>query len=639
MGINLPDRPCRTNIPCVPFPSLDLLAAAASELDGRHPLCVVTIPALVRAAAETGVSPTDLQTFGSKQERVVLDSFKVDDSRKPFLAVWKSPPQRLNDDYAGSTLQRLRTLDPLGRSILRDDYNPPAQRKRSKFALRPDAITALRNAEQPSVSRISLAAWLGRDRDFESVGAMIEWFNRTYPLVGTTLGSFYHTDIPGSIAAVAQPLTPEPVQDGALLDYFHVDAPSSTRDSPVPASVLAQAPSLIEEGLTWTKEVCEYPLPNPDPQAITQVVLADLAAKHVELPDAEQLVRRCVTALLVGHLILTGPPGTGKTTLGRALAKGFNSQLIEATATSEWSPYHVVGGFRPNAEGGLSPAYGKVVEAALLCAQLVRTAANAEAEGDGKSADQAHAPDRTVPGPTREAAWLFIDEFNRADIDKAIGSLYTLLSSCDPEHLRDSPVDLWFETQPDSRNLWVPARFRIIGAMNDLDTSFVNRISQGLTRRFQFITVGVPRIVGTPDQTVTSELEHAFAGAHSWLDRTYGSSITVNPLDQVRSSVSGQLEKLQQVIDSLRHPASASPWPIGTAQVVGILRVLLLTLSADPSEAADRALDLAIADLIVPQMAGVDEDQEAAFRSTLDRLDLPAAKAALEHVVNPHGLA
>ena len=171
-----------------------------------------------------------------------------------------------------------------------------------------------------------------------------------------------------------------------------------------------------------------------------------------------------------------------------------------------------------------------------------------------------HATDSSSPEANNsdQAAWLCIDEFNRADIDKAIGSLYTLLSSCDPEHLRDSPIDLWFEPRLDHRKLWVPARFRIIGTMNDLDTSFVNAISQGLTRRFKFVTVGVPSATATAERKVTSELENAFAGAYDWLNRTYGSSLRIEAPDLLRSNLNAQLESLQQVIDGLRHPSEAS---------------------------------------------------------------------------------
>ena len=227
----------------------------------------------------------------------------------------------MNYDYAGSALQRMRTQDILGRSILNDDYNPPAQRRRRRFGLKPDAGATL-SASQKKVSRVSLAAWLGRNKEFEDIEGLADWFVSIYPLAGTDLSVFYTTDIPGPIANLELPFTSEPVENEALISHFGVALPSIEvrQEEPAPSSLISDTTITSEEGLSWTREVCEYTLSNPDPQAITEAVLADLAIHYIELPDAEDLVRRCVTALLVGHLILSGPPGTGKTTLGRAPA-------------------------------------------------------------------------------------------------------------------------------------------------------------------------------------------------------------------------------------------------------------------------------------------------------------------------------
>lgn len=82
--------------------------------------------------------------------------------------------------------------------------------------------------------------------------------------------------------------------------------------------------------------------------------------------------------------------------------------------------------------------------------------------------------------------WLILDEFSRAEIDKAIGGLYTALGGGDQQ------IRLWFEDVPQRQIVWLPKRFRLIGTMNSVDTAYVFSFSQGLTRRFQFIYVGVP---------------------------------------------------------------------------------------------------------------------------------------------------
>ncbi|MFC9688173.1 AAA family ATPase [Kribbella sp. NPDC056951] len=623
----------------MPYPSLDLLRAAATELAGRHPLSIISIPALLGTAKDSETQPTELQLFGSAQERRVLKSFQVKDDKKPYLAIWQDPPSLVNHDYPGSTLQRLRTQDILGRSILTDDFGQDGNKKRTKFSIQDGAGHRLREA-QPLVSKAALATWLGRHERFEDLDSLTTWFDNEFPTAGTDLNTFYTDEIPAGLSAVENPWSPEPVSDETILDVYNI-ANNTVVTPRTPSGdnlgALPDAGPGIGVDLTWTREVCEYTLLESDSKTITEIVLADLAARHVVLPEAEQLVRRCVTALLVGHLVLQGPPGTGKTTLARALTRAFNAKLFECTATSDWSPFHVVGGLRPNADGGLSAVHGKVTEALLACAEIVRTSANQASNGIEQFGVPVVGPNGLSNSP--QAAWLFIDEFNRADIDKAIGSLYTVLSSCDPTDLRDAPIDLWFESSASARQLWAPARFRIVAAMNDLDTSFVNRISQGLTRRFQFVTVGVPQTGGSNDVPVTLEVLNAFAGAHSWLDRTYGSSLTMEELSGATQTHQPVLLQLQALVDSLRRPQSGTGWPVGTAQVVDILRIVLLYTSTNSDTTPLDALDLAVADRLVPQMSSIDDLQYGQYRQVLNAAKLVRSAVALDHLIDPHSRA
>ncbi|APE16755.1 hypothetical protein BOH72_17420 [Mycobacterium sp. WY10] len=269
----------------------------------------------------------------------------------------------------------------------------------------------------------------------------------------------------------------------------------------------------------------------------------------------------------------------------------------------------------------MRPSYGKVSDAALKCAVHVRADVTAEAEGDDDKS-----------GPRRkQGAWLLVDEFNRADIDKAIGSLYTMLSSCDATNLERSPIDLWFESEG-RQHLWVPARFRIIAAMNDLDTSFVNPISQGLTRRFQFVTVGTPSVDGD-----SAEVNNSLEIAHNWLSETYGAVLQLNPVEETKTALSAQIASLQGLIDGLRQTTdTVVGWPVGTAQVVDVLRIVLLRV-ANESEPAD-ALDWGVADRLVPQMGQLDEFQLTRAAELFEQYGLPNAQAALRHLLGPHAV-
>lgn len=367
--------------------------------------------------------------------------------------------------------------------------------------------------------------------------------------------------------------------------------------------------------LRWTEDLADRAIPEHDVAVVTDRALALLGAEHLTFPDQDVLVRRCVSALLAGHLVLQGPPGSGKTSLARVLTYAFHMELKVCTATSEWSPFHVMGGLRPNVDGGLEAVLGEVPSAALACAQTIRDLEG----GAGQSPDD----DEAAVG-----TWLLIDEFNRADIDKAIGSLYTLLSSTEPAHLQRTPLDLWFETDEARKRLWVPSRFRIIGTMNDLDTSYVSAMSQGLRRRFQFITVGIPASGATESEPISVELRQALAVANNSLFQSYQRS-AVSEAD-----LQDALVKLQRVIDGLRRPADVIGWPVGTAQVVDVIKALILvSLDGDLS-----ALDEAVAHRLVGQLSTISKAQHDVFGGLLRAEGLDLAATELDHVYQPYAV-
>ncbi|MFD4172562.1 AAA family ATPase [Streptomyces anulatus] len=503
-----------------------------------------------------------------------------------------------------------------------------------EHGLRSDAITVLLEGigeDAPLPRRDALAVFLTRGHLWEAEPSRKQLHEQASQMIGLSSHNFALITSDGELGC---PVLGAPEWSPQLIEksVFGPTASSHSQEEPVEE----QAPlwpteheftheQQDSEGFAWTRDVCHHSLRDVDVNGLTHHVMESLAKAHMVLPDAARLVRRCVNALLVGNLILQGPPGTGKTTLARLLAKAFEVHLIETTATSEWSPYHVVGGFRPAADGGLSATHGAVTRAALHCAQVVR-------QDEGQEAEVEVRDDYLFE---YQAAWLFIDEFNRADIDKAIGSLFTVLSSCDARHLQATPVELWFESTPDRRKLWVPARFRIIAAMNDLDTSFVNQMSQGLTRRFQFVTVGVPTDRASADQEVTEELRQAFASAHRWLHDAYKDDLPAGSLEESSQECEQELKRLQKVVDGLRQPDTGPGWPVGTAQMVDVLRLMLIQRASNPNVDLAAVVDDAVADRVVPQMAGVGNEWQS-FARLFETEGFAAAAHALRHLADPH---
>lgn len=363
-----------------------------------------------------------------------------------------------------------------------------------------------------------------------------------------------------------------------------------------------------EPTYAWTRDQVDEPFRTAPFDDLVRTVTGEVNATGLVIKDADRFIRRAVTAALSGHVVIQGPPGTGKTTFVRILARAMDVELRTTTATAEWSTYDVVGGLRPAPDGGLEPALGAVADAALNCARRV--------SGTRGGANPAQL----------QATWLLIDELNRADIDKAIGSLYTVLSSVATDHLRDAPLELWFE-RPGKQELWLPSRFRIIGTMNDVDTSYVNTLSQGLTRRFQFVTLGV----STDPADQQKEVQSALKQALDWVAQQRQSP----PWDP--TAVLAAQQSVATLLRELLHFARNSVdvlWPLGTAQILSVWRTVLVPLPDPLRVISFEDVDEAIADLIVPQAGALNEPALSSLSGWFKGQGLATSEGAVNHLLN-----
>ncbi|MDA4106040.1 AAA family ATPase [Mycolicibacterium holsaticum] len=294
-----------------------------------------------------------------------------------------------------------------------------------------------------------------------SPGAQFIYYRTGAASDGTSQSYFGH----GRIASIDQPSPDDFV--AKIEEYVPFDHPIGFRDGPS-----RNAQTSIQQ--ISRQQFDQLLKSGGGAEASGELTLESVreAAVKANLTLDEQIYVQLLAAILSGkHVILTGPPGTAKTTLAQAVAAaahkvGMCSGFMPTTATADWTTYETIGGLRPTGPDTLDFEEGHFLQA------------------------------------IRKKEWLLIDELNRAHFDRAFGQLFTVLSGqpvvlpySRPE-AKGKPLVLVPEgvasPRPDADVLEIPQSWRIIATMNVFDKSLLFEMSFALMRRFAFIEVASP---------------------------------------------------------------------------------------------------------------------------------------------------
>lgn len=333
----------------------------------------------------------------------------------------------------------------------------------------------------------------------------------------------------------------------------------------------------------------DEPLKPPSKEDISKAI----AGIQEVLLINENTIREVIVHLVSGkNVMLSGPIGTGKTHLATLIPRlvwakigGYYPTVY--TATGDWTTQDVIGGIRPKLDKNKKVAYrihkGCVYET---------ISKNWDRENSLFTRRSFDSRDGTFRG-----VWLVIDEFNRANIDKAFGEMFTATL------IRRLKVPT-MEEEKAFDEIPIPKDYRILGTLNTFDKHFLFKLSDALKRRFRFVEI-------LPPARSMAEKEKYYAVKRSFEELSV--VVEKNKLENIKLDHTKKIIQRKKVTPKIIKTFDAAydilafireSKNLGTSTLISIYSYIITDTQTQEAD-FDKSLDAALRSTVIPQLENV----------------------------------